>query len=146
MLELEHVELVVGIHHELAVPFPNTFPGICWQHDEVPAFQYLSSDAYQYVYTCMYVFRVVFAGLYVANWSGPFCLLRHFQTDFQESCGNMMKRQHFSICHHMTTSMITHSCTYSELSLQACMWQAGRGHYVSSGFSNRISRNLVATI
>ena len=71
MLELDHVELVVGIHHELAVPFPNTCPGTGWQPDEVLAFQYMTSYAYQYVYTCMYVFRVVFAGLYVANWSGP---------------------------------------------------------------------------
>ena len=91
MLELEHVELVVGIHHELAVSFPNEFPGICWQHDEVLADQHLSSHDYQYAYTCMYVFRVVFAGLYVANWSGPLCLFRHFQTNCRAACGNMMK-------------------------------------------------------
>ena len=93
MLELEHAELVVGINHELGVSCPNDFPGICWQHDEVLALHHLSSPAYQYAYTCMYVFRVVFAGLYVANWSGPSCLLRHFQTHFQEYCGNMMNVQ-----------------------------------------------------
>ena len=74
----------------VALPeFPNEAPGIVWQHDEVPAFQHMSSHDYPHDYTCMYVFRVVCAGFYVADWSGPVCLFRHFQTHVQESGGHV---------------------------------------------------------
>ena len=69
--------------------FPHGFPGILWQHDEVRALQHLASHADQYAHTCMYVFRVVGAGFYVADWPGQVCLFRHFQTDFQAVGGRL---------------------------------------------------------